>query len=630
MTSLGIRSARAMLTVTLVVGLVACGGANSGQGVSPSPNAPGSRQPPINNSPNTPPPPSTKTPDPTPPTTSPPPPVTPPPPGGNTQQPQVTSVTFTSEESREVYRANATNVARDVAVTANVYLPTAGVGVAENSLKGNVRLYEAAATTSLVAGSASTDGAGGNITFTPTEVLKSNTKYTFEVTTGVKDESGKAFAAFKASFTTGTREPQGPLVTFAERTVYSGSPIASVRVGNDGRLYAVTLDGKILRWAIDSDGGLSALQTLAIPELAGRALIGLAHDPRDPNVLWISNNAPIPYAPGQVPPDFSGKVSKVTITDAAAFTGTVQDYVVGLPRSIKDHLTNSLVFGPDGALYVSQGSNSSTGAPDGTWVRSEHRLTATVLRIDPTYDVSGGPIDVQTEKYEGSASLGNYDPNGERAPVTIFADGVRNAYDLVWHTDGALYVPTNGGAAGGNTPAGDGAPALNNVSNQDDYLFRVTGSGGYYGHPVALRGHYVLNGGNPTAGRDPFEVVPDGQGRAGYPEGTRPDANYRPPVHTFGANRSPNGAIEYKSNSFGGALKNRLLVVEYSNGKDVVALKLEGGKVTDVGRIGTTVNGRIKRFQNPLDLAEDGRNGNLYVVELGSSGGRIQLLTPSP
>ena len=29
---------------------------------------------------------------------------------------------------------------------------------------------------------------------------------------------------------------------------------------------------------------------------------------------------------------------------------------------------------------------------------------------------------------------------------------MRNAYDLVWHSNGHLYVPTNGTAGGANTP----------------------------------------------------------------------------------------------------------------------------------------------------------------------------------
>ena len=37
------------------------------------------------------------------------------------------------------------------------------------------------------------------------------------------------------------------------------------------------------------------------------------------------------------------------------------------PRSVKDHETNSLAFGPDGALYLTQGANNAMGAADSTW-----------------------------------------------------------------------------------------------------------------------------------------------------------------------------------------------------------------------------------------------------------------------
>ena len=54
---------------------------------------------------------------------------------------------------------------------------------------------------------------------------------------------------------------------------------------------------------------------------------------------------------------------------------------------------------------------------------------------------------------------------------------------------------------------------------ENDWLFKIV-KGGYYGHPNPTRGEYVLDGGNPTAGADPFEFTE-------YPVGTQPDANYR-------------------------------------------------------------------------------------------------------
>ena len=45
-------------------------------------------------------------------------------------------------------------------------------------------------------------------------------------------------------------------------------------------------------------------------------------------------------------------------------------------------------------------------------------------------------------------------PFAPDAPLTIYASGVRNAFDLLFTSDGKLYAPTNGSAAGGNTPGG--------------------------------------------------------------------------------------------------------------------------------------------------------------------------------
>ena len=261
------------------------------------------------------------------------------------------------------------------------------------------------------------------------------------------------------------------------------------------------------------------------------------------------------------------------------------------------------------------------GAPDNTWYnRPEHLLTAAALKIDPRR-VVGVPFDVRTE------APGTYDPYAAGAPVTIFGGGIRNAYDLVWHSNGFLYIPTNGSAAGGNCPASpvgvtQSVPGITNAPTQDDFLFKVE-EGGYYGHPNPTRGNYVMNGGNPTSGVDPAEVITIGS-NPGYPVGVQPDANYRGFAWNFGRNRSPDGAIEYVSSTFGGALANKLLVAEYSGGDDILAFELNAdGSVAGVTQV-------MAGFSDPLDLVEDTRNGNIYVTEFfgGGQWGQISLLTP--
>jgi hypothetical protein len=271
------------------------------------------------------------------------------------------------------------------------------------------------------------------------------------------------------------------------------------------------------------------------------------------------------------------------------------------------------------------------GAPDSKWgFREEHLLSASILRLNVAElfeKRAGAPgaLDVKTE--DG----GTYDPYKPGAPLTIYATGIRNAYDLLWHRNGHLYAPLNGSAAGGNTPASPQAaqasrgtaaarphvPALKDVRQTlDDYLFRVE-PGAYYGHPNPKRGQYVLNGGNPTPGCDPAEVHD-------YPVGTLPDPNWRPAVFSFGRNLSPTGVIEYHNTAaFNGLLAGCMLVCRYSGGDDILVLKLapDGGVAEAV----SGVEG-FTRMMDPLDLVEDPSTGNLYVSEFQPR--RVTLLRP--
>ncbi len=313
--------------------------------------------------------------------------------------------------------------------------------------------------------------------------------------------------------------------------------------------------------------------------------------------------------------EWTGKITRLS----GASLQNELDVVVGLPRSVYDHLNNQPVFGPDGRLYWVQPSNTAMGAPDATWgFRPERLLTAAVLAADVRSLTT--TVDVQTE--DGKS----YDPYAVNAPVTIYATGIRNAYDLVWTPAGHLYAPANGSAAGGNAPAQPGGVSgINGVNQtQNDLLYRVE-AGGYYGHPNPVRGEYILAGGNPTAGVDLNEV-------SQYPVGTQPEANYRGFAHDFGKNVSPNGVVRYDSGGahFGGALDGKLLVVRYSGGDDVMFLETDEatGNVLRSYAGGAGLGG----LSDPLDVAVDPATGFVYVVEAGfrTSGGDLQitLLTP--
>ncbi len=404
----------------------------------------------------------------------------------------------------------------------------------------------------------------------------------------------------------------------------AGKQYTSVCVGPDSKLYGAADDGEIRRWPLNPDGTTGAteiISSLTTAEGGPRLLVALAFDPgssADNLIAWISHTT---YGFSGMA-DWGGKLTRLSGPNLE----TVQDYVINLPRSSRDHATNGIDFGPDGAIYFLQGSNSAMGAPDAAWSnRPERLLSAAVLRFDPS-SVNSPPLNAKTE------AGGSYDPYAPGAPLTIYATGTRNAYDLVWHSNGQLYVPTNGSAPGGNTPAGvPGAacaeggtysgpfvPQILGAGVQSDFLFRIE-QGGYYGHPNPLRCEFVANGGNPTAGPDPAEV-------SQYPVGTLPDADYAGFAFDFGPSASPDGIIEYQHGGFAGALQHKLLAVRYSVGDDVLVLT-PGGPDFDIVSSQTGIVG-LTGFSDPLDLAEDLANGNLYISEYGAA--KITLARPIP
>ena len=518
----------------------------------------------------------------------------------------------------------ATDVPRYTPITFQVQLADSGSGIDPATFNlTNVRLRRTSDNLFINA-NLNVDAGGAAITIQPTALLSAFTQYTISVTSGLKDTNGNSFVPFSATFTTGAQVPAQDMDIVFSKTNQSAStnrPYSSLAWGPDNKLYAGTLDGRIVRFTVNaSTGELSSPETFTTVNTNNgqtRFIIGMEFDPAATAsnlIMWVSHaeatNLELPEAA-----DWTGKISRLS----GPSLGTYQDYVVDLPRSVRDHLTNQIKFGPDGALYFSQPSMNAMGAPDTAWVRADHPLTGAILRLDLS-KIGSTPLNARTPDGGGS-----YDHTAPNAPLTIYATGVRNAYDIVWHSNGHLYAPTNGSAAGGDTLAGPGGnpPAMTNVQEtMHDYVFDIV-PGRYYGQPNATRNELILNGGNPTAGVDRNEVK-------SYPVGTLPDPNYGYDAFDFGQNYSPTGVIEYKNaTAFGGKLAGRMLVTRYSGGDDVFILS-----PSPTGKALAGINGvNMDGFNDPTDIIEDPRNGNLYVAQLGtanSSGAKnlITLLKP--
>jgi hypothetical protein len=529
---------------------------------------------------------------------------------------------------------NAENVNVNTSISTSILnLPN---GAIDNTTINTTHVFlKEAVSGNMVAANVNGTGGGDAITLVPSAPLKVNTQYIFTITDGVKDVDGFSFIPFSMTFITGSEsvgEVENVQFEKIKQVTSDNVKHTTLVMGPDGMLYATTIDGAIRRYPVAADGTLGVPEIFLLKDIYNdqkdRAIIGLVFDPSstaEDLVVYITHCSYI----FENAPNWDGKLTKLSGPDLQNY----QDLIIGLPRSTKDHLTNSLVFGPDGAIYFTQGSNSAMGAADPNWDnRAENLLSASVLRLD-LEKLTTLPLDVKTS--EGG---GNYNPYNSNAPLTIYATGIRNAYDLVWHSNGQLYVPTNGSGPGGNTPAsvngtlrpdgitysGPAVPALKNVDQVlEDFLFRVE-KGGFYGHPNPLRGEYVMNGGNPTEQQDPAQVN-------GYPVGTLPDANYRGFAFDFELNKSANGVIEYKGNAFKGYLKGKLLVVRFSQNKDIITLTPGGSDLDIINSIeGPAISG-FSGFVDPLDLIEDLNTGNIYVSEYARSEegkGHITLLKP--
>ncbi len=516
-----------------------------------------------------------------------------------------------------------TNVSRDAFVAADLNLPNIGGGVDASTLTStNVRLIRTS-DGQLIPGSIDTTGGGDAIVYQPSTPLAANTGYTFIVTDGVRDTTGAAFIPFTSTFTTGTAGGVvDSSVAFEQIQLPNtfGNAWTSVTEGPDGKLYGTTIDGKIVRFTINSDGTVGTgqlINTIINREGGPRMTLSIAFAPNSTasNLIAYVSHGQYAGLPGlPLASNFTGKITKLT----GANLQTAQDVVVGLPRSVKDHQNYQAVFGPNGRLYVNVSSMSAKGAPDNAWgLKEEVLLSAAILEIDVNA-IGTGTIDVN------STGANPYNPFATNAPVKIYAEGLRSAYDILFHTNGNMYSATNGSAAGGNTPAKPGVAGtqLTNVATQNDYMFRIQ-QGKYYGHPNPLRGDYILGGGNPTSGADPFEIEPTPERPSAYPVGTQPESNFGGIAYNFGKNYSPNGMIEYRGNAFGGALNGKILIVRYSGGDDILVMTPgSNGTISDAksGFQGFT------GFVDPLDITQASGTGFLYVAEYG--GQRITLLRP--
>ncbi len=418
--------------------------------------------------------------------------------------------------------------------------------------------------------------------------------------------------------------------------------------GPDDRLYVGTVTGMIYAFTLDHESQAVVAQH-NIGGVNNTLLLGLAIDPSstpDNVVLWAGvSDVDQGHAAAN-----SGRIVKLSGPDFSV----VQNVIIGLPRAIANHSTNHIHFGPDGRLYIAQGGNTGAGAAnDGNsefGPRPEQPLSAALLVADvfaPGFDGDCTPaLDADGAQMDATGIAQTDIP----CDVEVYASGLRNSYDFVFHSNSETYATDNGLGVEGTFPElhpdpltwepqngcegplrGLEAIEANNPGTRPDLLVHVV-PGAYHGHPNPARGECVYFGANPTSGAD--YGVPSGSGSpfasdtSKYPVGVQPEANYIPPMYSLGYNRSSDGIIEYTSNAFCGVLKGELLITYYSSSDQVRRVKLspDGQSVLSEQTLPrtTTATGGLG-LNNPLPLVQDWL-GRLYVGEFGAN--RISVFEP--
>ncbi len=413
-------------------------------------------------------------------------------------------------------------------------------------------------------------------------------------------------------------------VSFSKKTIATSKTAGAgllhnptaIAVGPDGRVYVANQTGRIHIIKLGDDlspQSVERIETIyftpnfnsdGTPADAqyGRLVLGLSFDPAstaDKPVLYVTHSDPrIGYnnsAQAQVIDIHSGMLTKLTGPEFDKGANRT-DLITGLPRSRENHGPTGMHWGPDGWLYFTVGSHTNNGAPSAFFsYLDEVYLTAAVLRANVKSGVFY-PMDVRNVKAPHDEVPGLFE---------VFATGYRNAYDLVWHSNGNLYAVDNGANGGlGGTPGPEhGCPNGKAFAqpNQPDHMHLIH-FGAYGGHPNPARGECIFDDG------------------AAYSPKLSPASNYTAPIYGLDwGGTSTNGIAEYQSNAFQGAMAGDLIAATYAGDENIrrIVLTPDGYSVKSLTKLGS--------FSGPLDLAISPQ-GVIFVAEHGASA--VSALVP--
>lgn len=272
---------------------------------------------------------------------------------------------------------------------------------------------------------------------------------------------------------------------------------------------------------------------------------------RDPDERFTLGLAVAPD--GSLYTSVRGEVIVLRDSDGDGRADEEQVIISGLPNRV--HLNNGLAFGPDGKLYLTNGSTCNL-------CREEDERSAAILRSD----------------LDGSN-------------LEVYARGLRNPYDLAFDRDGGLWATAN--EHDFYEPAEEGLTPLRDPPEELNYIVE----GGHYGWPeCAGRDQEMAAGGcedkaPPVAEMDPHASA---DGLAYY------DSSHFPAEYRGGFFVAQYGSDERS---------------DVAAGRQVVRIQITPAAGSSPQS--ATVTEFATGFERPLDVTVDAL-GTLYVADFQS------------